>query len=242
MNIKKTSIYIALACLFAFLKLLFTSIYINLAGKNTRELTNKLAKKFGEEMLSAANATLVIKGQFPTLIPGRSYIIIGTHASHFDIPAIFAGIPLSIRMIAKKELFQIPLFGSSLRRHEYIEIDRQNRANAFEALEKAKALMGTGIVIWAAAEGTRSLTGELLPFKKGIFMLAIEAQAIVIPLVIQGSRDVLPAKTWHFSPDKTITMTVGNLIDTQNMTLDDRDALMADVRQQMETIIAEQTS
>lgn len=237
MNLKKSRIYIALVCLFAFIKLLVTSIYVNITGKNTRALTDTLAKNFGNEMLAAVHATLTVNGKLPPILPGRSYIIISTHASHFDIPAVFAGLPLSIRMIAKKELFRIPFFGKALRRHEYIEMDRQNRTKAFEALEKAKALMETGIVIWAAAEGTRSLTGALLPFKKGIFILAIEAQAIIIPLVIQGTHDILPAKTWDFSPDKSVTLTIGESIDTQSMNLNDRDTLMKNVREQMEKII-----
>lgn len=240
MIFKKTSIYMAIASLCTFLGLLFFSIYINLRGKNTREATDKAADDFGHNILKDVSATLTVKGSLPRIQPGRSYILVSNHTSLFDIPAIFAGIPLSIRMIAKKELFAIPLFGAALKRHEFIKVDRQNRERAMQALEEAKALMETGIVIWAAAEGTRSSTGELLPFKKGIFIMALEANAVVIPVVIQGTRDILPAKTWRFSPDQTVTLTIGQPIDTQSMTLDDRDTLMASVRQQMETILGKQ--
>jgi 1-acyl-sn-glycerol-3-phosphate acyltransferase len=239
MTLKKTGIYIALASLFRFLKLMFDSFYLNLTGRNTRAATDKLAKDFGDEMLALASATLTVRGTLPPILPGRAYIIISSHASHFDIPAVYAGLPLSIRMIAKKELYDVPLFGPALKRHEYIKLDRGNRQKAMQALAEAKKLMESGIVVWAAAEGTRSLTGELLPFKKGIFMLAIDAQAIVIPLVIQGTNKILPAKTWHFSPDQQVTLTIGTPVDTMNMTHDDRDALMANVRSQMEAVIAE---
>ena len=239
MTLKKTGIYIAFASLFRFLQLMFDSFFMNLIGKNTRTSTDKLAKDFGDEMLALASATLTVKGTLPPILPGRAYIIISTHASHFDIPAVYAGLPLSIRMIAKKELYDVPLFGAALKRHEYIKLDRGNRQKAMEALAEAKKLMESGIVVWAAAEGTRSLTGELLPFKKGIFMLAIDAQAIVIPLVIQGTRGILPSKTWKFSADQKVVLNIGTPIDTMNMTHDDRDKLMTDVRGQMEAVIAE---
>ncbi|MFI4956856.1 MAG: lysophospholipid acyltransferase family protein [Gammaproteobacteria bacterium] len=238
MKFKKTGVYVALASLLRFMKLMVDSLYMNVTGKNTRQATDKLAKAFGDDMLALAGATLTVKGQLPPIIPGRSYIIISSHASHFDIPAVYAGIPLSIRMIAKKELYDVPLFGIALKNHEFIKLDRQNRTHAMKALAEAKALMETGIVIWAAAEGTRSRTGELLPFKKGIFMLAIDAQAIVIPLVIQGTHGILPSKTWRFSADQDVTLTIGTPIDTMNMTANDRDKLMTDVRSQMEAVFA----
>ncbi len=232
-KIKKSSWYMAFASLVLFSKLMIHSIYVNVTGQNTRSVTDKMAHQFGKEMLAAVSATLQVNGKLPEIVPGRSYMLISTHSSHFDIPAVFAGIPLSVRMLAKKELFRIPFFGMALGKHEFIKIDRQDRTKALKALEQAKKLMESGIVVWAAAEGTRSRTGDLLPFKKGLFMLAIDAQAIIIPLTIKGTRDILPAKTWKFSADKKVTVTIGDPIDTKGMTHEARNQLMTEVRAQM---------
>ena len=114
--IKQTRTYLALASLFVFCKMLVKSIYMNMAGRNNRERTDTLAKEFGQQMLAAVGAHLQVKGTPPALIPGRPYILISNHASHFDIPAVYAALPYSIRMITKKELFDIPFFPA--RAHE----------------------------------------------------------------------------------------------------------------------------
>jgi len=131
------------------------------------------------------------------------------HASLYDIPIILASLPGSIRMIAKRELSYIPYFGTSLKHSEFIFIDRKNRLKAIEDLKIAKRNMLNGIVVWAAPEGTRSRNGVLGPFKKGIFKLAQEIDAIIIPVVIIGSRQLLPAKTWQFHPGQHIIVRIG---------------------------------
>jgi 1-acyl-sn-glycerol-3-phosphate acyltransferase len=143
-------------------------------------------------------------------------------------------------MVGKKELFRIPFFGPAMRRHEFVCIDRSNREQAVKDLAKASDLMKSGIVIWIAAEGTRSRTGKLQAFKKGVFMLAINTQAIIVPMMIEGTRRILPADSLTFSYGEHVTVHVGPCIDTAGMTEQNRDALMAQVRGTMEGLIKDE--
>lgn len=231
--IQQSTPYILFMSFIAFAKLLSYSMYMELTGINTRQRTTDIAHKWSKEIMGIVKATVNTEGALPALEPHRSYILVSSHTSHYDIPAAFLTIQADVRMIGKKELFKIPFFGSAMRRHEFICIDRANRAQALEDLNKARERMESGIMIWAAAEGTRSRTGELLPFKKGIFMLALQSQAVIIPIYIEGTRDILPADTWHFNTGKTVTVKIAPSIDTQGMQESDRDVLMERVRRTM---------
>lgn len=127
-----------------------------------------------------------------TLVPNKSYIIMSNHASLYDIPLIFTALPGSIRMIAKKELFRVPIWGRAMQACEFPSIDRKNSAQAIKDLEYVKQKMQSGIIPWIAPEGTRSRHGGLNPFKKGGFMLALQTQATIIPVGIRGAGQVLP--------------------------------------------------
>ena len=164
-------------------------------------------------------------------IPGRAYMIMSNHSSLYDIPLIFESLPGSVRMLAKKELYKIPLFGFALETNDFVSIDRHNRHQAHKDLQQARKKMEEGIILWAAPEGTRSLTGALQPFKKGIFHLAMETEAIIIPVGIRGIHEVLPAKTLHFTPHQTVSVHIGAPIDSREM--GDRVALMETVAKQI---------
>ncbi|MFI4954624.1 MAG: lysophospholipid acyltransferase family protein [Gammaproteobacteria bacterium] len=163
------------------------------------------------------------------------YIIMSNHASHYDIPIIFQTLPGSIRMLAKKELFKIPLFGRMLRENEFPSIDRDNRKQAIKDLGVAETIMRGGIVLWIAPEGTRSKHPAFLgPFKKGGFILALKSQAVIIPVGIRGSSKILPANTWDFSPGEDIEVHVGEPINSANFT--DKDKLLEYVEDQISTL------
>lgn len=238
-SIRRSKPYIILLIFIAFFRLIGSSILMNLFKYNTRSLTDQKAKLWADWMFNAVKGTYSLKGELPDFKDGRPYMIVSNHASHYDIPAVFATIPASVRMVGKKELFKIPFFGWSMLRHEFVCIDRKNREQAVKDLSKARDLMKSGIVIWIAAEGTRTRTGKLQPFKKGVFMLAIEAQAVIVPMMIEGTNRILPADTLDFSLGEKVTVNVGPCIDTAGMTSSNRDDLMAQVRKTMEGLVNE---
>lgn len=165
--------------------------------------------------------------------PQTKYILMSNHISHYDIPLIMLSIPGSIRMLAKKELFKVPIWGSAMRAAEFISIDRQNRAEAIKNLEYAKKKLESGIMLWVAPEGTRSRTGKLGNFKKGGFMLALQTGATIIPIGITGSADVLPAKTWNFKIKQHAKVKIGEPIDASKYTEEQRDELLKLVETQI---------
>lgn len=215
-NLLYSAPIIMLRSLFCTIATLSSFWWAKLWGRATRKRADDIMHDWAVKMLRLTDAQLHIVGKNPTYHPHQPYILMSNHASLYDIPIILASLPGSIRMIAKKELSYIPYFGHSLKHSEFIFIDRKNRPQAIEDLKKAKAKMLDGIIIWAAPEGTRSRTGELGVFKKGIFKLAIETDAIIIPIGIRGARQLLPAKTWRFNPGQDIYVHIGEPIASRD--------------------------
>jgi len=161
---------------------------------------------------------------------GKPTILMSNHSSLYDIPLIFVALPGSIRMLTKKELFSIPIWGRGLRAGEFASIDRRNREQAIRDLAQARAKMESGIVLWVAPEGTRSRDGRLGPFKKGGFMLALETGAQIVPIGIRGAGQVLPPKTFRsLQLGCTAEVHVGEPIDASSYSIETRDQLMEEV-------------
>jgi 1-acyl-sn-glycerol-3-phosphate acyltransferase len=125
-------------------------------------------------------------------LPDGPFILMSNHQSNFDILSLIATIPRRVYWIAKKELFDIPLFGPSMRRGGYIPLDRSDGRKALKSMDNAAAIIRRGSSVVMFPEGTRSRDGHLLPFKRGGFMLAIRAGVPVIPVTINGSGKVNP--------------------------------------------------
>jgi len=129
-----------------------------------------------------------------------SYVYVANHASMFDIPAIIAGIPDQIRIVYKKELEWIPLFGWGLKWGSYIGIDRSAGARALQSLHEAAEKIRNGASVLLFAEGTRTLDGKLQPFKRGAFHLAVAAGVPVVPLTVNGSYHILRKRSCVVRP------------------------------------------
>lgn len=157
-------------------------------------------------------------------------ILMCNHQSLYDIPIVFVALRGTIRMLTKKELFKIPVWGRGMQAGEFVSIDRRDREQALRDLAEARRKMESGIVLWIAPEGTRSRDGRLGPCKKGGFMLALETGATIVPIGIRGSGQVLPAGTFgRLELGCTAEVHVGEPIDTRDYTLETRDELMEEV-------------
>ena len=133
--------------------------------------------------------------------PGQPFILVANHVSWFDIFAIAAKLPVDYHFVAKKELERIPVFGLAWRAAGHISIDRSNRERAVQSLRKAgEQMREQNSVVVIFAEGTRSRSGRLLPFKKGAFVLAVETGIPIIPTVVTGSYDIMRPDTFIVRP------------------------------------------
>jgi 1-acyl-sn-glycerol-3-phosphate acyltransferase len=130
----------------------------------------------------------------------RNYVYVSNHASLLDIPAVIAGVPDQIRLVYKKELEKIPVFGWGLKWGSYIGIDRGNRAEAMRSIEEAARKIRDGASAFLYAEGTRTLDGKLQPFKRGAFHLAVRSGVPVVPLTINGTFSILPKHSLGINP------------------------------------------
>lgn len=163
----------------------------------------------------------------------RPVIYITNHQSHFDILALIRALPGQYRVIAKKELFAIPVFGWALALAGFIKIDRADREKAFRSLDLAARRISQGRSVVIFAEGTRSEDGLLLPFKKGGFVLAIKSACPIVPVSISGSRAIL-AKNSHDIRPGTIDVVIGDPIETGPYTIETKASLITAVRQAIE--------
>ncbi len=173
------------------------------------------------------------------LEPNKQYLIMSNHISHYDIPLVIATMPGDVRMVAKKELFRIPVFSRAMRISEFPSIDRENREQAIKDLAVATQIMQSGIVLWIAPEGTRSRTGQLNPFKKGGFMMALQTGATIIPVGIRGTNKILPPKTLKFQLHQKAELHIGKPIDASQYSLRQRQQLMTDVENSIRGLIEE---
>ncbi len=153
----------------------------------------------------------------------RPYVYVSNHASVFDIIGVVVAIDRHIRFIAKKEVARIPVFGW-IAASGYIMVDRTSGPDGARSLERAAGRIAAGESVILFAEGTRTRDGNLLPFKRGAFSLAIQAGVPVVPLTILGSYDVMKKGELRIRKGE-ITIVVDSPIDVREY--HDRQGAMA---------------
>ncbi len=156
-------------------------------------------------------------------------ILMVNHQSQFDIGALLAYLPRTIRFVAKKELTRVPIIGQVLVGGGHVIIDRRQLKRAFASYDKAAEQIRAGTSIVVFVEGTRSSDGRLLRFKKGGFILALAAGVPIIPITLAGGVKVLPRNSWRIRPGK-IRMIFHEPIDPTQYSLETKEDLMAAVR------------
>jgi 1-acyl-sn-glycerol-3-phosphate acyltransferase len=193
---------------------------------------------WARDILSAAGTPVIATG-LEHIPPNQPVLYAANHSSMFDIWALLATLPGSIRFVAKKELFKIPLLGRAMRAAGHISIDREGRKKAFEAYDEAARMIRAGTsypVVFP--EGTRSRTGELLPFKNAPFGLAIAAQVPIVPVYVHHTFEILPKGALRLRP-RPIRLIVGHPIATAGLRPEDRERLREQVRAAMVALQAQ---
>lgn len=171
-------------------------------------------------------------------LPDGPVIFMSNHQSNFDILSLLAAMPRQIHWIAKKELFEIPVFGPSMRRGGYIPLDRGNGRKALQSMDEAAATIHKGKSVVLFPEGTRSPDGNLLPFKRGGFILARKADVPVVPVTINGSGRINPANSFRlYSGDITITLHPPVIIPPELRRSEAEIWLLETVREQIESAL-----
>ena len=180
-------------------------------------------------MLWLSGAELRVEGS-PGAVADRPAIYVMNHQSSLDIPAAFAVLPVDLRFIAKHTLRKVPFLGWYMSWTGMVFVDRSNSTQAVGTLNAAADRVRGGISLLAYPEGTRSRDGSILPFKKGPFVLALQAGVPIVPMAIAGSREVMPAHLRPFRPG-VVRMAIGAPIPTAGLSMDQRDDLVRRVRE-----------
>ena len=161
-------------------------------------------------------------------VEGAPHIFVANHTSWFDVPALGSFLPRA-KFVAKAELFRIPVFGAAMRSVGMVPIQRTNRKAAFGAYDEASRRIRDGNSVIVFPEGTRGDEYPLRPFKKGPFVLAIDAGAPVVPVLIYGAREVIRRGSMLVHSG-TIHVHLLEPVTVEGLEYDDRDALANSVR------------
>lgn len=161
-------------------------------------------------------------------IPDEPCLFVGNHTSILDIPVIFYSINKPVGFIAKKEVLKIPILSYWLSKGKCIALDRQNPRDAVRMISEGVENLKEGYSMMIFPEGTRSLDGKTLPFKKGSMKLATKAKVPILPVTIDASFTSFEDNN-KFKPS-TITVTFHKAIETVNLTKDEERTLSEDVR------------
>lgn len=185
---------------------------------------------WSQKILNDAEVTLDVRGYEHLPDNREPLILMSNHQSLYDIPAVYCSVPGRIRMVAKKELFLVPIWGKAMTAAGFIRIDRGDRKQAISSLHDASNMLKEGTRVWIAPEGTRSKDGTLGSFKSGGFRMALETGVRILPIAIDGTRDVLPARDYTVRKGQRVTVTICPPVDAVAYGEAKRKALMRDVR------------
>ncbi len=177
--------------------------------------------------LRLAGVTIVVTGR--ENLPQRTCVYMANHQSNIDPPILFVALPPRIAMMGKKQVFSIPVLGGALRAGEFVPVHRENPEEARESVEVALEKLRRGVSFLAYPEGHRSWDGRLLPFKHGVFVLAIRGGVPIVPITVDGATGLMPKGRWEIYPG-VVRVTIHPPVETANRKVEERRKVGREVR------------
>ncbi len=224
----------AIFMLVLILNTLWAAVAVMLVGifNPFSRINSAIMRIWSRILLWAGGVKVQVEGK-ENVRPGESYIVVANHQSHMDIPVAVVALPFPVRIVSKKELFKIPVFGWGMRAAGIIEIDRFNRKQAIETLKRTGEIARRHhLSILVFPEGTRSPDGKIHSFKKGPFVMAINTGIPVLPISISGTRNILPKKKLRIRSGR-VKVKIHSPIPTADLQMDDRHNLLEETHKQV---------
>lgn len=163
-------------------------------------------------------------------IPGsRAVVFMANHQSNCDPPAVIGLLP-PVLILVKEEFFRVPILGRAMRQRGFIAVDRKQREKSIRAMDRAAEALRAGRSFLVFPEGTRSPDGRLLPFKKGVFIMALKAAVPIVPVSISGTAKIMPKGRARVTPGR-VSITFHEPIATAGRSFADIAKLQAATRQ-----------
>ncbi len=188
-----------------------------------------VARLWGKIQLKTTGTKVGIEG-LDKIDPKQSYILVSNHQSNFDIFALLGYLPIQFRWTAKASLFRIPFLGWAMSRIGYIPIERESPKKAYKSMLQAAEKVQKGVSVIIFPEGTRSPDGQLQPFKKGVFIIALKSQAPILPITIKGTNKIMRKGDWRTYPGN-VRIIIDQSLETKQISATEEEVLAAKVRQ-----------
>lgn len=215
--------WVVLTTIFWGLIAIFTSFFTR-----TGNPVHKVARMWARSIMFASRIKVTVNG-LANIDPTQSYVYMSNHQSNFDIPVLLAYLPVQFRWLAKAELFKIPIFGRAMGGAGYIKIDRYNQESAFESINEAARKMKNGVSAMIFPEGTRSRDGNIRSFKKGGFVMALNAGVPIVPIVLKGTWTIMDKSSLRINTGE-VSLNILAPIATTGYTRETKDDLIKSVR------------
>jgi 1-acyl-sn-glycerol-3-phosphate acyltransferase len=148
---------------------------------------------------------------------------------------LFQCLHRQLHILFKAELQKLPVLGRVMVKGGFVPVERERREASMASIDRAAESIRSGNTFLIFPEGTRSKTAEMLPFKKGGFIMAIKAQAPIVPVAVSGGRAAMQKGSWFVRP-VMVDVKIGEAVETAGMTVDDRDELIEIVRTRIENL------
>lgn len=235
-----------LSLLYKFYKWLFvipflgfnTAFFGTLAYLLSVTLSPRIGSKIGGVWWARTNAfvTPMFVSVFgrENVDPQQSYVVVSNHQSQYDIFVLYGRLGIDFRWVMKQELRKVPFLGFSCEKVGHIFIDRSNTEKALASINAARKKVVNGTSVLFFPEGTRSLDGNMIPFKKGAFKFALQMGLPILPVSVSGTRDILPANTMDLLPGKA-KLTIHPPVAIENYTDETVRDLITKVRESIAT-------
>jgi 1-acyl-sn-glycerol-3-phosphate acyltransferase len=197
----------------------------------------KVARAWARLILAVSGVRVRVLGP-ERLVEGTSFVIAANHESFYDILVLFTVLPMSLRFLAKRNLFRLPFLGWSIAAAGFIPVDRETRTRSFAIVDAALAGLKGGRSLVVFPEETRTSNGELLPFKSGAALMALRSGLPILPLGIAGTLRIQRRGGFTITPSR-VTVAVGDPIAVEGRASRDRAALTAELRERVALLRAE---